>query len=199
MPPGKSLQLFQPIMWWETQASRMRTGFALLASHLEWASRCLVETKGSKRSLFPLSLSSGHRLVLPSREFIYIYPVPRAKPLLTMRRFRAAVALVALALLWSSWLVGTTVGQSQTCYYPDGQETTALIPCNASLPATSCCKDSDVCLKNGLCFSPGLGSVVRRGCTDKMWNSTECAGICSSCELVAREQHRGEPALHLSS
>jgi hypothetical protein len=88
---------------------------------------------------------------------------------------RLRVALVVFALC--------SVSMGQTCYYPDGKEAAALNPCNTTLPVTNCCKDSDVCLKNGLCFSPGLSSVVRRGCTDQKWNSTECPDVCLTSKL----------------
>ncbi|KAF7513149.1 hypothetical protein GJ744_010545 [Endocarpon pusillum] len=71
----------------------------------------------------------------------------------------------------------------QTCYYPNGKEAASLQPCNATSPIANCCKDSDICLKNGLCFSPGLNSVVRRGCTDQTWNSTSCANVCLTTEF----------------
>lgn len=67
---------------------------------------------------------------------------------------------------------------TQTCYWPSGKTAGALIPCNETVPVSHCCKDSDVCLSNGLCFSPGLGVLVRRGCTDKSWNSTDCPSNC---------------------
>ncbi|KAF7503409.1 hypothetical protein GJ744_003892 [Endocarpon pusillum] len=91
-------------------------------------------------------------------------------------RLHTFVALVACAL--------SSVGMAQTCYYPDGKATGALIPCNTTAAVTNCCKDSDMCLKNGLCFSPGLNSVVRRGCTDQTWNNTEaCPDVCLTAGL----------------
>ena len=89
-------------------------------------------------------------------------------------RLRICLTLVISAL--------SSVGIAQICYYPNGEATDALIPCKTTSAATNCCKDSDVCLKNGLCFSPGLNSVVRRGCTDQNWNSSECPDICTSGE-----------------
>jgi len=72
-----------------------------------------------------------------------------------------------------------SLSTQQQCYYPDGKLATGLIPCNASAPVSHCCRESDVCLTNGLCFSAGLGSIVRRGCTEKGWNSTDCPNFCT--------------------
>ncbi|KAF2122578.1 hypothetical protein BDV96DRAFT_626464 [Lophiotrema nucula] len=67
---------------------------------------------------------------------------------------------------------------SAECYYPDGSLGSGLIPYNTEASVTHCCRESDVPLSNGLCFSSGLNAVVRRGCTDKAWNSTACPNIC---------------------
>jgi len=87
-------------------------------------------------------------------------------------RLPTLVVLVTAALL--------SVGTAQTCYYPDGNATDALVPCHKNALVTNCCRDSDLCLKNGLCFSPGLGSVVRRGCTDQKWANSVCPKACTS-------------------
>ncbi|KAF1969864.1 hypothetical protein BU23DRAFT_651749 [Bimuria novae-zelandiae CBS 107.79] len=65
------------------------------------------------------------------------------------------------------------------CYYPDGTVAPGLVPCNEGAEVSHCCRDADTCLTNGLCFSSGLGSILRRGCTDKGWNQTECPNICN--------------------
>ncbi|KAH8750874.1 hypothetical protein BGZ57DRAFT_119381 [Hyaloscypha finlandica] len=66
-----------------------------------------------------------------------------------------------------------------TCYYPDGAVAEGLQPCNTTAGAvSSCCRVGDVCLTNGFCFSAGQNSLVRRGCTDSTFNSTECPRIC---------------------
>jgi hypothetical protein len=65
------------------------------------------------------------------------------------------------------------------CYYPDGSISDGLQPCNTTAGAVSaCCRIGDVCLTNGFCFSAGQNSVVRRGCTDHTFNSTECPHSC---------------------
>lgn len=86
-------------------------------------------------------------------------------------RLHAYIAIVASALL--------SIAVAE-CYYPDGKIASGLIPCNATSSVTHCCRKSDVCLSNGLCFSSGLGSIVRRGCTNSAWNSTECPNFCTT-------------------
>jgi hypothetical protein len=65
------------------------------------------------------------------------------------------------------------------CFYPDGTAAPGLVPCNEGAEVSHCCRDADMCLTNGLCFSSGLGSTLRRGCTDKNWNKTACPDICT--------------------
>jgi len=68
---------------------------------------------------------------------------------------------------------------SMDCYYPNGQLADGLSPCNTTAPVSHCCRNGDVCVTNGLCFSTGLMAVVRRGCTDKTFNSTLCPQQCA--------------------
>jgi len=76
---------------------------------------------------------------------------------------------------------------TKTCYWPSGKTAGALTPCNDTLSVSHCCKESDVCISNGLCFSPGLGVLVRRGCTDRSWNSTECPSYCLADKYKAAD------------
>jgi hypothetical protein len=64
------------------------------------------------------------------------------------------------------------------CYYPDGKVASGLTPCNSTAKVSHCCRDADVCLSNGLCFSTGLGTIIRRGCTDSSFNDTVCPAFC---------------------
>lgn len=70
------------------------------------------------------------------------------------------------------------VSGATTCYYPNRKEADVLVPCDPAASVSACCKDTDVCLQNGLCFSPGTNQVIRRGCTDQNFNSSDCAEIC---------------------
>ncbi|PMD25422.1 hypothetical protein NA56DRAFT_642429 [Hyaloscypha hepaticicola] len=66
-----------------------------------------------------------------------------------------------------------------TCYFPNGAVADGLQPCNTTAGAvSSCCRAGDVCLSNGFCFSAGLNSIVRRGCTDRTFNSSACPHAC---------------------
>jgi len=65
------------------------------------------------------------------------------------------------------------------CYYPNGEPGDGLTPCNSTATVSHCCRQGDVCVTNGFCFSTGLNALVRRGCTDKTFNSTECPEQCS--------------------
>jgi hypothetical protein len=64
------------------------------------------------------------------------------------------------------------------CFYPDGKNATGLFPCYPDADVSHCCRKSDVCLSNGLCFSSGLGTIVRRGCTEPSWKSDSCPAVC---------------------
>lgn len=87
-----------------------------------------------------------------------------------MKIYRS-LALVAAVL-------SSLAASELSCYYPDGKNATGLIPCKPDAEVSHCCREADVCLTSGMCFSPGLNSLVRRACTDKTWNSTECPNFC---------------------
>lgn len=113
---------------------------------------------------FPFCCLSGwYRIQLASAEFC----TPLTMPL--------CLCIYLLVLFWSS--IGVAVDD---CFYPDGRYAVALSACNKQSPVTQCCRQGDVCLTNGLCFSPGLNLVLRRGCTDKTWRSTKCPDICTT-------------------
>ncbi|KAF1830908.1 hypothetical protein BDW02DRAFT_650312 [Decorospora gaudefroyi] len=85
-------------------------------------------------------------------------------------KFLAACVFVVSALI--------SVGICD-CFYPDGRNATDLHVCLPDAAVSHCCRSSDSCLSNGMCFSSGLGSIVRRACTDKTWKSQECPRICT--------------------
>jgi hypothetical protein len=88
-----------------------------------------------------------------------------------------------------------------TCYYPSGAIADGLLPCNTTAGAvSSCCRVGDVCLTNGYCFSAGQNSLIRRGCTDRTFNSTECPQTClTGMNPVAILQSFSPPAFSPSS
>jgi hypothetical protein len=86
--------------------------------------------------------------------------------------------VLKLSISWSVQCRRRIKGIMQ-CYYPNGESDDGLHPCNATAAVSHCCRASDVCITNGFCFSSGLNAVVRRGCTDKTFNSTECPQQCT--------------------
>ncbi|PKK42203.1 hypothetical protein CI102_14754 [Trichoderma harzianum] len=68
---------------------------------------------------------------------------------------------------------------AQTCYAPDGSETTD-IPCDTGSFPTFCCPVISACLSNGLCQTKNNGPLGRGTCTDQTWKSTACTHQCIS-------------------
>lgn len=66
------------------------------------------------------------------------------------------------------------------CYWPNGDNATSLFVCLPNADYSHCCRNGDVCITNGLCFSPGLGAILRRGCTDSTFQASPCTDICGS-------------------
>ena len=79
-------------------------------------------------------------------------------------------------------LVKSNSMANATCYYPNGSIAPEDTPCHP--PATgdsvsACCLDSHLCLDNGLCLpQDGAERLYRGSCTDRIWQSTECAQYC---------------------
>jgi len=101
------------------------------------------------------------------------HPLCPCQLILKMRLF---VFIVSLACT-----LATT--RAVDCFSADGQLAKGAKPCNPTAAHSHCCRDADVCLTNGLCFSSGLGAVVRRSCTDRSWNSTACPRVCTAGKL----------------
>jgi len=85
------------------------------------------------------------------------------------------VLLLALLAASAPLSAGDSPG---TCYYPNGNSSAGLSPCNTTAPESHCCRSADVCLTNKLCFSPGLNAIVRRGCTDSTFKDAACPQVC---------------------
>ncbi len=79
-----------------------------------------------------------------------------------------------------------TMTSQTTCYYPDKSIATGFEPCNSTLAepngaGSACCATDDICTTGGYCF--GDAYYPHRGaCTDKSWNSGNCASECLSSE-----------------
>jgi hypothetical protein len=104
------------------------------------------------------------------KEYLALPQIDALVPLVVVMKFYVFI------LLCVSALVSEILAE---CYYPDGKVAPGLIPCNSTAKVSHCCRDADVCLSNGLCFSTGLSSIVRRGCTDSTWNETTCPSFCT--------------------
>lgn len=69
-----------------------------------------------------------------------------------------------------------------TCYYPDKSRATGFEPCNSTLAGPSgagsaCCAVGEVCTTGGFCLND-LYYPYRGACTDRSWNSVNCASEC---------------------
>jgi len=89
-------------------------------------------------------------------------------------RFLLFTVLGALAL----------ASAQKTCYDKEGVASSALMPCGPQTGGDSaCCRPvNDVCLSNGLCYSPGLNTLSFRGCTDQSGNSSACFQECKTTQ-----------------
>ncbi|EAQ92022.1 hypothetical protein CHGG_00257 [Chaetomium globosum CBS 148.51] len=70
------------------------------------------------------------------------------------------------------------VAQDQ-CYAPNGQTDDNFFPCDPNATHSTCCNGRSTCLSNKLCMGPD-GNLIRGLCTDKNWQSPECAYYCMS-------------------
>ncbi|VUC34379.1 unnamed protein product [Clonostachys rosea] len=68
---------------------------------------------------------------------------------------------------------------ANTCYFPNGNVASDNFPCDPDAEQSACCGGGlgNVCLSNKLCQNSN-GNLVRGACTDKNWESPECAMYC---------------------
>ncbi|KAK7216740.1 hypothetical protein V2G26_004743 [Clonostachys chloroleuca] len=68
---------------------------------------------------------------------------------------------------------------ASTCYFPNGNIASDNFPCDPDAEQSACCGGGlgNVCLSNKLCQNSN-GNLVRGACTDKNWESPECAMYC---------------------
>ncbi|KAI1644748.1 uncharacterized protein F4817DRAFT_346171 [Daldinia loculata] len=73
----------------------------------------------------------------------------------------------------------TAFAAINNCYYPNQQEAEDDSPCNPDADSSACCGGGigNICLSNGLCQGPN-GAVIRGSCSDKNWDSENCANYC---------------------
>ncbi|KAJ6022003.1 hypothetical protein N7540_007507 [Penicillium herquei] len=85
----------------------------------------------------------------------------------------------------------------RTCYYPEGNVGSDLVPCTSD-EVTHCCGSGGICLTNGYCLDVGQPFVASRGgCTSDTWASgcpTHCRS--QSTEDVLKEE--GTSIINLS-
>ncbi|KAF5863790.1 hypothetical protein ETB97_009425 [Aspergillus alliaceus] len=90
---------------------------------------------------------------------------------------------------------------ARQCYWRDGMPALSeLQPCFPEKENSACCATkktngdpNDICTESGLCIaqvSPYAGQVLRDGCTDSSWKSSDCPNMCP-------DSMRGEYGLHI--
>ena len=67
----------------------------------------------------------------------------------------------------------------ETCYYPSKGVAAGYTPCNSTLAGagSACCSAGDVCTTGGYCLNDSY-YPYRGACTDKSWDSNNCASEC---------------------
>ncbi|KAK3292907.1 uncharacterized protein B0H64DRAFT_476539 [Chaetomium fimeti] len=85
---------------------------------------------------------------------------------------------LTLAIISLLFLAHLCLAQKQ-CYYPNGQIAVNDSPCDPDADDSPCCAGGQgtTCLSNKLCRGPD-GNTVRGSCTDKRWDSPDCALFC---------------------
>jgi len=97
---------------------------------------------------------------------------PRAGPRHSLQRL-AAVAACLLVLSHS-----VTAADNAPCYWPSGSASSDS-SCNSNGTFSGCCGIGFACLTNGLCMNAiDPYNVIRGGCTDKSWKSSDCPLVC---------------------
>jgi hypothetical protein len=93
--------------------------------------------------------------------------------------YNATMRSNELILALTSYL---TLAFARDCYYPNGGLTTGGDqPCGSSGIDSFCCPFNWQCLSNGLCYDPAQKFYGRYTCTDRTWNTDNCAwSICTN-------------------
>lgn len=75
-----------------------------------------------------------------------------------------------------------------SCYYPNGDLSTAGdIPCSSG-NGVQCCPQGWTCQDNGLCYLQNEQYYGRYTCTDKSWQSSGCPHICTHGNTAAGDE-----------
>lgn len=104
--------------------------------------------------------------------------------------------------LWSplQWFISVplvlpiqlVMGDSPTCYYPDGSKATNYVyrPCTNDA-FSDCCipEEGDICQPNGLWFWTGGSRLFWGACTDPTWKSPNCPSVYADCKVPGPKSH----------
>ena len=85
---------------------------------------------------------------------------------------------------WPNFLL--IMSSKPTCYYPDKSRAPAYEACNSTLAGpddagSACCAAGDICTMGGFCLN-AMYYPYRGACTDRAWNSGNCASECLNGE-----------------
>ncbi|KAK0671468.1 hypothetical protein QBC41DRAFT_270533 [Cercophora samala] len=117
-------------------------------------------------------------LGLLSRSSHLLTNLPQQHPSATHPNMRINTAIACMGLVQLSWA-------AKKCYYPNGLEATTDTPCDPDAEDSMCCFKGGsygrACLSNKMCQAPD-GKIIRGTCTDRNWNSPECASFCMNVD-----------------
>ncbi len=86
--------------------------------------------------------------------------------ILLLQQFLSSNSLLTLALTLSS----------DSCSWPNGAKATNYVVCNPTASQSSCCREGEACLQNGLCYG-AIGFMYRGACAGFVFIS-HCSLLC---------------------
>ena len=122
--------------------------------------------------------------------FLFTQVLP---PLVEVNVFYRQVSMRVLGWTVSLLSFSSICWAQSQCYFPNGRQAADNSPCDPDAKESACCGGSrgTVCLTNKLCRGPD-GNIIRGSCTDKNWDSPECAQYClsttASCLISVLDQ-----------
>ncbi|KAL2049280.1 hypothetical protein ABVK25_010458 [Lepraria finkii] len=81
--------------------------------------------------------------------------------------------MISIAFL-TSFLVTRCLGQLQSCFDPDGEFNSDLIPCDPDAPVSACCGSGYICDTVLDCIEASTGVEYVPGCTDQTFADDAC-------------------------
>jgi hypothetical protein len=73
-------------------------------------------------------------------------------------------------------LASTTVADTSSCYYPNGDTDKNYKKCLGD--SLACCLEGESCFSNGLWLTANFGILYRGLCADKTWPISKCPRVC---------------------